>query len=177
VVRLRRFLDEQIPFPTLGTIADNASTDGTWQLAAALAAAMPGVRAVHFDTKGRGGARDLVGQRARVVTYTDVDLSTELSALLLIAPLLSGHSDVAIGSRLSPTSRVVRGAKREVLSRCYNLLLHTAMRARFSDAQCGFKAMRSDCTHGLLPHVRPGRRLVLRHRASAAGRTRRAAHC
>ena len=156
VVRLRRFLDEQIPFPSLVTIADNASTDGTWELAAALAASVPRVRAVHFDTKGRGGAVRAVwsASRARVVAYTDVDLSTDLSALLpLIAPLLSGHSDVAIGSRLSPTSRVVRGAKREVISRCYNFLLHTAMRAGFSDAQCGFKAMRSECARALLPHV------------------------
>ena len=43
----------------------------------------------------------------------DVDLSTDLDALLpLVAPLLSGHSDVAIGSRLAPRrARVVRGAE------------------------------------------------------------------
>lgn len=156
VVRLRRFLDEHIPFPSLVTIADNASTDGTWELAVALAASLPRLRAVHFDAKGRGGAVRAVwsSSQARVVAYTDVDLSTDLCALLpLIAPVLSGHSDVAIGSRLSRSSRVVRGAKREAISRCYNFLLHTAMRAGFSDAQCGFKAMRTDCARALLPHV------------------------
>jgi putative flippase GtrA len=156
VVRLRRFLDEQIPFPALMTIADNASTDGTWELAGALAASLPRVRAVHFDAKGRGGAVRAVwsASRARVVAYTDVDLSTDLSALLpLIAPLMSGHSDLAIGSRLSLTSRVVRGAKREAISWCYNFLLRATMRAGFSDAQCGFKAIRSDCARALLPHV------------------------
>jgi putative flippase GtrA len=91
---------------------------------------------------------------ARVVAYMDVDLSTDLAALLpLVAPLLSGHSDMAIGSRLSRSARVVRGAKREVISRSYNLLLRTALRARFSDAQCGFKAIRTDCARALLPHV------------------------
>jgi hypothetical protein len=60
---------------------------------------------------------------------------------------------VAIGSRLARTSRVVRGARREVLSRGYNLLLRTTLRARFSDAQCGFKAMRADCARRLLPLV------------------------
>jgi putative flippase GtrA len=157
VVRLRRFLDEQIPFPALVTIADNASTDRTREIAEALAAELPRVRAVHFDAKGRGGAVRAVwsASRARVVAYTDVDLSTDLAALLpLIAPLLSGHSDVAIGSRLSRTSRVVRGAKREAISRCYNFLLHATMRAGFSDAQCGFKAMRTDCARAVLPHVR-----------------------
>jgi putative flippase GtrA len=67
---------------------------------------------------------------------------------------MSGHSDVAIGSRLARSSRVVRGAKREMISRCYNFLLRTTLRARFSDAQCGFKAMRADRARVLLPYVR-----------------------
>jgi putative flippase GtrA len=84
----------------------------------------------------------------------DVDLSTDLNALLpLVAPLLSGHSDVAIGSRLSRSSRVVRGSKREFISRSYNLILHATLQARFSDAQCGFKAMRAECARALLPFV------------------------
>jgi putative flippase GtrA len=84
----------------------------------------------------------------------DVDLSTDLAALLpLVAPLLSGHSDVAIGSRLAATARVVRGPKRELISRSYNLLLRTALRARFSDAQCGFKAMRIEAARVLLPRI------------------------
>src|SRR5664279_6002927 len=92
---------------------------------------------------------------ARVVAYMDVDLSTDLNALLpLLAPLLSGHSDVAIGSRLSRASRVVRGPRRELISRSYNLILRTTLGARFSDAQCGFKAMRAECAQALLPHVR-----------------------
>lgn len=85
----------------------------------------------------------------------DVDLSTDLAALLpLVAPLISGHSDLAIGTRLARTSRVVRGAKREVISRAYNLLLRGALAARFSDAQCGFKAIRADVAAELLPLVR-----------------------
>ena len=84
----------------------------------------------------------------------DVDLSTDLAALLpLVAPLISGHSDVAIGTRLSRGSRVVRGPKREIISRCYNLILRSTLAARFSDAQCGFKAIRADVAHALLPHV------------------------
>jgi putative flippase GtrA len=85
----------------------------------------------------------------------DVDLSTDLNALLpLVAPLMSGHSEVAIGSRLSRSARVVRGPKREIISRGYNLLLRTALHTRFSDAQCGFKAMRTDSARLLLPHVK-----------------------
>ena len=84
----------------------------------------------------------------------DVDLSTDLAALLpLVAPLLSGHSDLAIGTRLARGSRVVRGPKREIISRCYNLLLRLSLATRFSDAQCGFKAIRADRARELLPLV------------------------
>jgi putative flippase GtrA len=91
---------------------------------------------------------------AHVVCYMDVDLSTDLRALLpLVAPLLSGHSDVAIGTRLARSARVVRGPKRELVSRSYNRLLRMTLRARFSDAQCGFKAVRADLLPSLLPAV------------------------
>ncbi len=112
--RLRSYLDAQLPVSTSITVADNASTDETWPIAGDLAATLPGVRAVHFEAKGRGGALRSVwlASQARVVAYMDVDLSTDLAALLpLVAPLLSGHSDVSIGSRLSRSSRVVRGAQ------------------------------------------------------------------
>jgi putative flippase GtrA len=92
---------------------------------------------------------------AQVVAYMDVDLSTDLRGLLpLVAPLLSGHSDLAIGTRLAHGSRVVRGPRREVISRGYNAILHAALRARFSDAQCGFKAMRAELVPELVGAVR-----------------------
>jgi putative flippase GtrA len=156
VRRLHAFLRTDFPFQAIITIADNASTDSTWEHATRLANELEGVRAVHLDAKGRGRALQYVwtASTARVVAYMDVDLSTDLAALLpLVAPLMSGHSDVAIGSRLSRTSRVVRGPKREFISRGYNLLLRTTLRTGFSDAQCGFKAMRTECARMLLPHV------------------------
>jgi hypothetical protein len=110
-----------------------------------------------LDEKGRGRGRRAAwsASDARVVCYMDVDLSTDLRALLpLVAPLLSGHSDVAIGTRLAHGARVVRGPKRELISRSYNGLLHTVLRARFSDAQCGFKAVRRDVAGELLDAVR-----------------------
>jgi putative flippase GtrA len=71
-----------------------------------------------------------------------------------VAPLLSGHSDVAIGTRLARSARVVRGPRRELISRGYNLLLHAVLRARFSDAQCGFKAVTATAARRLLDDVR-----------------------
>jgi putative flippase GtrA len=114
------------------------------------------VELFHLPRKGRCGALQTVwsASDAQVLAYMDVDLSTDLAALLpLVAPLISGHSDLAIGSRLARGSRVTRGAKREVISRCYNLLLRGTLAVRFSDAQCGFKAIRSDVAGRLLPLV------------------------
>ncbi|MBY4107843.1 bifunctional glycosyltransferase family 2/GtrA family protein [Rhodococcus fascians] len=154
--RLHEHLEERIPFRSRITIADNASTDGTLAVAHRLADEIDGVRVHHLDEKGRGRALKAVwlASDADVVAYMDVDLSTDLNALMpLVAPLLSGHSDLAIGSRLNRSSRVVRGVKRELISRSYNLILRTSLRARFSDAQCGFKAMRTDVARQLLPLV------------------------
>ena len=111
---------------------------------------------MHLDAKGRGRALKAVwsASDAPVLAYMDVDLSTDLRALLpLIAPLISGHSDLAIGTRLARSSRVVRGPKRELISRSYNLILRGALSASFSDAQCGFKAIRAEVARDLLPLV------------------------
>src|SRR4051794_15330099 len=154
--RLHEFLAGGFPFSWQILIADNASTDTTLDVARGLADELQGVEVLHLRDKGRGRALHAAwsASPATVVAYMDVDLSTDLNALLpLVAPLLSGHSDVAIGTRLSRSARVVRGPKRELISRAYNHLLRTVLRARFSDAQCGFKAMRADAARRLLPSV------------------------
>ncbi len=155
--RLRAYLRESFPFSWRITIVDNASTDGTWSEASTLARLYADVDALQIPEKGRGHALRAAwtGSEATVVGYTDVDLSTELCALVpMVAALVSGHSDVAIGSRLSPGARVRRGPKREFVSRTYNGLLHVVFHNRFRDAQCGFKAVRADLVRRLLPAIR-----------------------
>ncbi|MFF3848641.1 glycosyltransferase [Streptomyces sp. NPDC002328] len=156
VQRLHDHLTRTFPYSFRITIADNASTDATPDVARLLESRMPEVRSFRLDQKGRGRALRTVwsASDAPILAYMDVDLSTDLNALLpLVAPLISGHSDLAIGSRLSRSSRVVRGAKREFISRSYNLILRGSLQARFSDAQCGFKAIRRDVAQVLLPLV------------------------
>src|SRR5271170_163405 len=156
ITALRTFLDQSFPFRALVTVDDNASTDDTDKVARQLAATTRGVAAMHLARKGRGFALRAAwsSSEAPVVAYMDVDLSTSLPALLpLVAPLLSGHRDVTIGSRLAPGAHVVRGPKRELISRAYNLLLRLTLHGRFSDAQCGFKALRRDAAMKLLPLV------------------------
>jgi putative flippase GtrA len=155
--RLHRFLSHGFPFTWRIAIADNASNDGTLAEARRLQHELPNVRAIHLTAKGRGRALRKAWSEtdAEVACYMDVDLSTDLRALLpLVAPLLSGHSELAIGTRLAPGSRVTRGPKREFISRAYNRILRATLRARFSDAQCGFKAARTDVLRDLLPAIR-----------------------
>jgi putative flippase GtrA len=155
--RLHRFLRDSFPFSWRIVIADNASTDGTPVIGGALANELAGVSYARLERKGRGRALRTAwaASDARVVAYMDVDLSTDLRALLpLVAPLLSRHSDVAIGTRLAHGARVVRGPKRELISRGYNTILKTVLRARFSDAQCGFKAVRREALDGMLADIK-----------------------
>src|SRR5258708_28571114 len=101
VRRLHHYLATQVPYLSRITVADNASTDSTLAVAQALAEELPDVDVIHLDAKGRGGAlyTAWMMSQADVVAYMDVDLSTDLSALMpLVAPLMSGQSDAAIGS-------------------------------------------------------------------------------
>jgi glycosyltransferase involved in cell wall biosynthesis len=154
--RLHTFLSRSFPLSWQIVIADNGSTDGTHAIARRLSYELTGVETIGLREKGRGRALRTAwsASQARVLGYMDVDLSTDLGALLpLVAPLLSGHSDLAIGTRLHRDARVRRSLKRELISRTYNRLLRLALGARFSDAQCGFKAVRADLAHELLPLV------------------------
>ncbi|HEX4102211.1 MAG: bifunctional glycosyltransferase family 2/GtrA family protein [Pseudonocardiaceae bacterium] len=156
VRRLHAHLTAEVPYPFQITVADNASTDTTLEVAKGLAAEFPSVRVVHMPEKGKGRALRAVwsASDAAVLAYMDVDLSTDLAAVLpLIAPLVSGHSDLAIGTRLHRGSRVIRGAKREFISRSYNLMVRHTLSTRFSDATCGFKAIRREVAVHLLPLI------------------------
>ncbi|WP_427016895.1 glycosyltransferase family 39 protein [Pseudarthrobacter sp. P1] len=154
--RLHHHLSTEFSQTFCITVADNASTDSTLAVAERVARELPGIRVVHLDEKGRGNALRTVwlGSPSPVLAYMDVDLSTDLAALVpLVSALLSGHSDLAIGTRLAYGAQVVRGPKREFISRSYNILLHSTLGAHFSDAQCGFKAIRADVAAALLPHT------------------------
>jgi putative flippase GtrA len=156
VRRLHAYLEAHLPYPFRITVADNASVDDTPAVARQLAEEFAHVVHLRLEDKGRGRALRAAwtGSDAAVLAYMDVDLSTDLAAVLpLVAPLISGHSDLAIGTRLARGSRVVRGPKRELISRGYNLLLRRTLAASFSDAQCGFKAIRADVAGRLLPLV------------------------
>jgi hypothetical protein len=156
VTTLRRYLDRAFPFRTLVTIVDNGSTDGTALVAQRLASTLDGVQAMILSRKGRGFALRTAwsASAAEVVAYMDVDLSTSLSALLpLVASVLSGHSDLSVGTRLARGSRVIRGPKRELISRAYSRIVRLSLRSNLTDFQCGFKAIRRERAMQILPLI------------------------
>jgi glycosyltransferase involved in cell wall biosynthesis len=154
---LRGFLRENFPYQWRIVIADNASVDGTRDIGERLAAQYPEVAYLYLDQKGRGRAlrRAWLESKADIVSYMDVDLSTSLDAFLpLIDGLLKEGHNVSIGSRLKKGASVERQPKREIISRCYNLLIKLMFRNRFSDAQCGFKALTRKAVDDLVPIVK-----------------------
>ncbi len=155
VERLRSFLESEFSHDWNIIIANNGSTDRTLELAGTLCAEDRRVSILNLSRKGRGLAlRTAWGaSKADVVSYMDVDLSTNLRYFPLLVEGLRCGYDVAVGSRLMQASMVARRLKREILSRGFNLLIRVLFQTRFSDAQCGFKALRREAAQQLLPYV------------------------
>ena len=157
VATLRAWCEANLLYKWRVIVADNASKDGTLAIAQRLAAEDPdGTGYIHLDEKGRGRAlkKAWLESKADAMCYMDVDLSTDLS---MITPLLNGvleeGYDIAYGSRVSKDSQTTRSLKREVNSRGYIFLIKALFQVKFSDAQCGFKAITRRAADTLLPHV------------------------
>ena len=156
VETLRSFLGEHLPHRWRVVIVENGSTDGTGRIASGLAARYPDVAAFNLAQRGRGRAlrQAWLASDADVVCYMDVDLSTELSFLVPLVGAIAGEGyDIAAGSRLLPGSKVRRSFKRELISHAYNWFLRRALGVRFSDAQCGFKALSRAAVKRIVPQV------------------------
>jgi glycosyltransferase involved in cell wall biosynthesis len=157
IATLHDFLSRHLPYDWRIVIADNASTDDTLMVARGLAERMERVDVLHLDKKGRGRALRAawLGSQADVLSYMDVDLSTDLAAYPpLIRAIAEGGYDLATGRRLGKGARVEkRRLLREITSRGYNLIIKAGFRTRFTDAQCGFKAISRRAADALLPLV------------------------
>ena len=155
---LRDFLSSgAFPYQWRIVIADNASTDNTPAVGRMLEDSAGGqVGYVRIERKGRGFAlkQTWLASPVDVVSYMDVDLSTGLSAFpALIGAIANDGYDIAVGSRLAPQSRIERSPKRQILSRGYNALVKGMFLTRFSDAQCGFKAISREAAQQIVPLI------------------------
>ncbi len=157
IMTLDEYMAKHLPYRYQITIADNGSQDKTLEIAENLAEKHRSVRVVSLAERGRGRALKRVWQNspADILAYMDIDLSTSLDDFLpMIQPLVAGEAGVAIGSRLKKDSRTSRGLKREFISRCYNNIIKWTSGTKFSDAQCGFKAIRRDVAAKFLPKIK-----------------------
>ncbi|MBI4298498.1 MAG: glycosyltransferase family 2 protein [Chloroflexi bacterium] len=156
IATLHAFLEKNLSYDWRIVVADNGSTDSTLATAEALSKQYPKVGVIHLDQKGRGRAlrRAMLESTADIVSYMDVDLSTDLAAFPpMIEAIAKEGNDIAMGSRLMKGARVTRSFKRELVSRCYNVLIKTMFYTRFKDAQCGFKAVSRRAVRDLVPLI------------------------
>jgi len=150
------FLTLRVPYRWRIVIAENGSTDGTADVARRLCERFERVELLVVGKRGRGRALRAAWMRgdADILCYTDVDLSTELEAFpRLFTALIGERYDLAVGSRLARGARTTRSLKRDMISRCYNLILKFALDVRFSDAQTGFKAITREVARDVMPMV------------------------
>lgn len=154
---LRNYLIKNFKYDWGIIIADNASIDRTLEKASKLSKKYSDVKVIHLDKKGRGRALRKVWLEsdADILSYMDVDLSTKLDAFPeLIDAIAKEGYDIATGSRLIKGSKTRRSLKREILSRGYNLLIKLFLSTKFSDAQCGFKAISKGVVKEIIPEVK-----------------------
>ncbi len=157
VMELYSYLSSKNPeFKWEIKIADNASTDRTLEVATKLSQNFESITVSHLDEKGRGRALKKVWSEsdADIMTYMDVDLSTNLDSFFpMVNAMYKEGFDIAIGSRLMKGANTTRSLKRETISRIYNLLVKLFLFTRFSDAQCGFKGVTRKVAKDVLPRV------------------------
>lgn len=137
-------------------IVDNGSSDGTQEVARRLCEREPQVQFIHLYQRGRGRAlrHAWLQSKADIVCYMDVDLSTRLDHLPdLIGAIAHDGYQVSTGSRLMRQSKTTRSLKREFVSRIYNVFVKAILTTRFSDAQCGFKAVSRRAVEAIVPQI------------------------
>ena len=155
IERLTGFLQDNVANPWQVIIADNASTDRTRPVSEELCRQYSGVSYFYLPQKGRGRAlrATWLASEADIVSYMDVDLSTDLAHFPQLIEALESGYHVVTGSRLSKESQVTRAFKREFISRSYNLLIKSMFFTGFPDAQCGFKALTRPAAQAIIPYI------------------------
>ena len=155
IERLTGFLQDDVANPWQVIIADNASTDRTRPVSEELCRQYSGVSYFYLPQKGRGRAlrATWLASEADIVSYMDVDLSTDLAHFPQLIEALESGYHVVTGSRLSKESQVTRAFKREFISRSYNMLIKSMFFTGFPDAQCGFKALTRPAAQAIIPYI------------------------
>ncbi|WP_058234026.1 polyprenol monophosphomannose synthase [Devriesea agamarum] len=138
-------------------IADDASPDGTGQIADQLAAQDSAVHVLHRRGKEGLGPAYIAGFRwglahdYDVLVEMDADASHRPEQLPKLLDAIEAGADVAIGSRWVRGGRVHNWPwRRLLLSRGANFYVRCALGLPVADATAGFRAMRADTLRSVL---------------------------
>ena len=150
-------LEKNFGFDWKIVIVINGSKDGSLKISQSLKEKFPAlIDYVNFEDPGRGQAlKKYWGKsEADIVTYMDIDLAVSLNHLDdLIWQIIEDQTDLTIGSRLLPESKIKRSFIRELSSQTYNFLSRVILGHNFSDMQCGFKAIRKKSLEKIIEHL------------------------
>ena len=148
---------EEINLPFEVIIAEDASSDGSYELALSYTETDSRIKLSHSsERRGKGGGiSDAIKMSTGdIVCFYDVDLATDLSSLPELIKTVIEDSDIAIGSRNHPKSHVNRANSRNITSKLFLCLARTLLGKAVTDYQCGFKAFKKSCLDVLLPRTR-----------------------
>jgi len=126
-------------------VVDDGSRDNTCEVVEAAAARIPNIVLVRQrPNRGKGAAvrRGMFAVCGRIRVMWDADCSMPPEELpRLLAPILAGKAEIAIGSRYAAGARTVKQPRYRVWwSRLCNKVVQRWLVPRVLDTQCGFKA-------------------------------------
>lgn len=156
---VHRFLEEHLGAADV-IVVDDGSTDGTADVAEALARELPGVRVLrNSSNRGKGAVvrQGLAAAHGDYLLFMDADHSTDIAELSALPDLLERkpQADIFVSSRYLPESRVeVRQPPLRVLvSRISNLVIRTLAVPGIRDTQNGFKIFSRQAFTAVAPHL------------------------
>jgi len=156
---VHRYLEEHLDTPDI-VVVDDGSTDGTAEVAEAIAHELPGIRVIrNAQNRGKGAVvrQGLAAARGDYLLFMDADHSTDISELAALPDLLEREprADVFVSSRYLPTSRVEvrQPASRVFVSRVSNLVIRTLAVPGIRDTQNGFKIFSREAFAAVAPYL------------------------
>jgi len=120
-------------------VVDNASTDGSGELARAA-----GAEVVHEARRGKGVVvrrilREATGDACVIVDGDDTYFAEDVQALM--APIVEGRADMAVGDRLGEASRVALTDVRRWGNHLILGAVNLAAGARYRDVLSGYRVL------------------------------------
>jgi len=150
-------LEQNFSFNWQIVIIVNGSNNEFENLATEIAKKNEKIKTVVYQEKGKGLAvkKYALESEADIYVYMDMDLAVALEDISqLINPIINDGYDLVFGSRMLAKSTIERSFLRELSSQTYAMLSRVILKHRFSDLQCGFKAIKTSLFKKIIPLIK-----------------------